>query len=133
MKKVRSVVFRYIPKVFRCEVNFIFCHPEDLEKELKKLYKELRPEHISTMTKRTVAPGGTTFVLGCFPYKVFVFMNTDYPIQIGLVSHECLHATHYIMKICGIPISRTHDETEAYLLCDLVDEVFTHVRPEKRI
>ena len=129
VKKVKSVVFRYELKIFRCEVNFLFCHAKDLEGELKKLYKELRPRHISI--GQTPAVAGTTFKLGCFPYKVFVFINTDYPIEIGTVSHECLHAIHYVMQICGIPVNRHNDETEAYMLCDLVDEVFTHVRPKK--
>lgn len=102
MKKVKSVVFRYELKIFRCEVNFLFCHAKDLEGELKKLYKELRPRHISI--GQTPAVAGTTFKLGCFPYKVFVFINTDYPIEIGTVSRGCLRAIHYVMqkRICFV-------------------------------
>ena len=107
VKKVKSVVFRYELKIFRCEVNFLFCHAKDLEGELKKLYKELRPRHISI--GQTPAVAGTTFKLGCFPYKVFVFINTDYPIEIGTVSHGCLHAIHK---------GEDHHEEQGPLLCD---------------
>ena len=132
MKKVKSVVFRYEVKTFRCEVDFLFCSPSDLTGELKKLYKELRqyPEFVSVADKDPTV-GGVTFRLACFPYKIFVYLNTKYPIQIGLVAHECLHAVHYIMSICNIPVSRVKDEIEAYLLTELVDEVFTHVTPIK--
>lgn len=42
----------------------------------------------------------------------------------GLVSHECLHATCYIMDYVGIPLTEHSEEAYTYLLSYLVDEVY---------
>lgn len=51
---------------------------------------------------------------------VIVLEKTD---DLGIIAHECLHVTNYILRNAGVYPDFTNDEPQAYLLMWLVNKV----------
>lgn len=45
----------------------------------------------------------------------------------GLIAHECLHLTLWILDYCEVKVSSENDETPAYLCGYLTDWVYQHL------
>lgn len=54
---------------------------------------------------------------------VFIGFEKD-KIKPGLVAHECLHATCYILDYVGISLTEESEEAYTYLISYLVNEVY---------
>lgn len=54
---------------------------------------------------------------------IFIGFDKNH-IRPGLVSHECLHATCYILDFVQLPLTEASEEAYTYLLGYLVDEVY---------
>lgn len=50
----------------------------------------------------------------------------------GLIAHEVFHAADFLMNHIGNPLSGTNDETYAYLIGHITDEVYAHMNEHRR-
>jgi hypothetical protein len=61
----------------------------------------------------------------CGRYSSGIFMIVlSYDAKPGDVSHECLHATNYVLNHIGHKISTDNDEVQAYLLGYIFEKVW---------
>jgi hypothetical protein len=74
------------------------------------------------------------------PYKkkqgYYIILNFKSPyrkIQHGTITHEAVHAAHFIMKHKGMMGDFVNDESEAYLVEWIVDEVYKFIKKTKNI
>ena len=64
----------------------------------------------------------------------FIILNFDNKyrkIKNGTITHEALHAAHFILNDRGIKASHKHDEALAYLVEWITDQVYKFVKKNK--
>jgi hypothetical protein len=71
---------------------------------------------------------GTTYFLPTIS-SVVIYLGEKCP---GIVSHECLHATNYILSYVGHIGGLEDDEAQAYLLGYLVECIHQKLKIKKR-
>lgn len=55
-------------------------------------------------------------------WKYLIVLNTENGAGFGCLTHECFHASSYILFDKGVEPSHTNNETQAYMLQYLVNE-----------
>lgn len=77
----------------------------------KEQFDEVFNFEVSTTARTIEAPSG---------FVIIIFKDLD---NIGIIAHECLHATSYILSNRGIYFSEETEEVYAYLLGYIVNEI----------
>ena len=61
---------------------------------------------------------------------IFIVLDpTNEQFSQGLIAHECLHATSYILDWVGIKPDYMNDEAQAYLMQYIFDQVNDFIKP----
>lgn len=60
-------------------------------------------------------------------YIMLICHCDDWIDTVGLVSHECLHLTHYVLQRAGITLTKESEESFTYLHEKLVEKVLTEI------
>lgn len=94
------------------QFNITIIIADDLTQEVVNITKE--PSDIKYNGVFFYKKNGTDLYIG--------FEKDD--LKPGLVAHECLHATCYILDFVQIPLTESSEEAYTYLVGYLVDEVY---------
>jgi hypothetical protein len=54
--------------------------------------------------------------------KIYIFIKEKH-LKWSTITHECLHATNYILSSRGVEVTTENDEAQAYLLGYIVGKV----------
>lgn len=96
-------------------------------KDLKELAADKNVEYIDKELKDYMKLEGNTQgrMFSHFPFGFAVLLKhkESWVETAGLVSHECLHLTHYILKRAGLTLSEESEEAYTYLQEYLLKEI----------
>jgi len=98
-------------------LQIIIC--DDAEKEIDQINKKY-PANIDRFEFSGYSEGRGKFNLIVLNKKYL----TDEPFTISTIAHEAFHITSFIMKRVGIHPDVNNDESQAYLLSFIVEEVY---------
>lgn len=113
--------------IYEQEVEISYCRLEEFNEYLKKGFKLKAP--FDGTTKAAVLE-----VVANGKRRLFLFFNhdqlkgSDTLYQIGLISHEMVHLTDYIMDFAGIKNDIDNNEPRAYLSGFLAKRVFSELQ-----
>lgn len=65
--------------------------------------------------------------------KLMVVLRADEELNVGILSHECVHATHYIMSCKGMHANLYDDEAEAYLHGWIMNQLYDFWEEGKKL
>jgi len=107
----------------------------DVIKELKKHKTKNSLEtqkHISEnkdIYKDDFKKDGSGFLYTEFPkgYAMLISHTDSWIKTVGLVTHECLHLTHYVLQRAGITLTKESEESFTYLQEKLVETILHEI------
>lgn len=100
--------------LYRVNIALLICPPEQFFKRADKLF---RPQVAAKLRKfmGDEPPASLGVCLNLWiEGKQIVIVWAEPDANVGVIAHECLHATSYVMRSRGLKLSRKSEEAYTY-------------------
>lgn len=123
----------YKEKILKCPLYPVWvCYiASDSEEEINKRRKlDIEDFGIGYAIRQGIQLRGEKEKVIC----VFIIINPNFKVKElylspGVIAHECLHGSSFILEYVGIHASHVNDEPQAYLIEYLIEEAHKFYKP----
>lgn len=97
------------------ECNVVVAFSDNFRKTGKKFKQKLRSEANDN--------SGLAFKMNQFCTEYMILIRHKYKRDLGVISHEALHITNYILGDRGVKVTLYNDEAQTYLLGYIMNKI----------
>ncbi len=109
-------------------VIYLYCHPNTDYSSFAKHYNNLKTAKESGDLLELSDRGAGMIMWNSADWKtVHLYISWENRYNAGVISHECFHIVHHIMKNIGARLTDDSEECYAYLLSLISDKVLANI------